>query len=89
MDKECVYYVDRGGKVTRVVDDCPQAHHIACLPGTRRPSIVRDNGSNKVRAYDIQANSTVTNGRDFARMAEGQTLRRRWHDHRPVPETST
>lgn len=71
MEKECVYYVDRGGKVTQVADDCLKPNGIV-LSLDKKTLYVGDNGSNKVRAYDVQDNGTVKNGRDFAKMAEGQ-----------------
>lgn len=71
MDKECVYYVDRAGKATRVVDDCVKPNGVI-VSLDKKTLYVCDNGANKVRAYDIQTNGSVTNGRDFARMAEGQ-----------------
>ncbi|HSJ04845.1 MAG TPA: SMP-30/gluconolactonase/LRE family protein [Verrucomicrobium sp.] len=68
MDKRCVYYVDRGGKVSRVVDDCVLPNGIV-LSLDKKTLYVGDNGMNKIRAYDVQADGKVANGRDFAKMA--------------------
>lgn len=73
MDKECVYYIAPGSdKAVRVVDDCMKPNGII-VSLDKKILYVGDNGANKVRAYDIQSDGTVKNGRDFAKMAADKT----------------
>lgn len=73
MDKECVYYIAPGSdKATRVVDDCLKPNGII-VSLDKKTLYVCDNGANKVRAYEIQSDGTVKNGRDFAKMAADKT----------------
>ena len=78
QDKEAVYYIAtgkgnaQGGKITRVVDDCVKPNGVI-VSLDKKTLYVCDNGANKVRAYDIDPKTAAcTNGRDFAKMEEGQ-----------------
>ena len=78
QDKEGVYYIAtgkgnaQGAKVTRVIDDCVRPNGII-VSLDKKSLYVADNGANKVRIYDIDAKTgACTNGRDFAKMEEGQ-----------------
>ncbi|HSI62894.1 MAG TPA: SMP-30/gluconolactonase/LRE family protein, partial [Candidatus Saccharimonadia bacterium] len=57
---------------TRVVDDCVKPNGVI-VSLDKKTLYVCDNGANKVRAYDIDPKTAAcTNGRDFAKMEEGQ-----------------
>jgi sugar lactone lactonase YvrE len=78
QDKEAVYYIAtgkgnaQGAKITRVVDDCVKPNGVI-VSLDKKTLYVCDNGANKVRSYGIDPKTgACSNGRDFARMEEGQ-----------------
>ncbi len=64
QDKEAVYYISPEGKVLRVADDMERPNGIA-LAGDGKTLFVADTAKSKLRAYPVQADGTLGEGRDF------------------------
>ena len=71
MDVEAVYYIARGGAVTRIIDDLVRPNGvILSLDGTTL--YVADNGTATVFAYDVVGPGQLANKRRFAVMDAGR-----------------
>lgn len=64
QDKEAVYYVSSEGKILRVADDLEKPNGIA-LAKNERTLFVADMAQSKLRAYPVQEDGTLGEGRDF------------------------
>jgi gluconolactonase len=62
---EGVYRVAADGKVTRVIDDMKRPNGVVIGPG-EKTLYVADSERKVIRAYDLAADGSVSNGRDFA-----------------------
>lgn len=74
QDKRGVYHVTREGKVTRVDDDYGQPNGIVGSPDGKT-LYVADIGRKKTFAYDVQADGTLKNRRQFCTSgSDGMTI---------------
>jgi len=67
QDKEAVYYRRTDGTLVRVVDDMIKPNGVILSPD-ENTLYVGDSAREYIRAYDVEPDGTVTNGRDFARL---------------------
>jgi len=69
QDKEAVYYISPAGAVDRVADDLERPNGIA-LSRDGKTLFVADTAKSKVRAYRVEENGTLGNGRDLGSVTE-------------------
>ncbi len=67
QDKEAVYYRRPDGTLVRVIDDMVKPNGVILSPD-EKTLYVGDSAREYIRAYDVQPDGTVTNGRDFGRL---------------------
>ena len=67
METEGVYYLPRGGKLVRVIDDLVRPNGLILSPDNRILYVV-DNGAKTIIAYDVQSDGSLGNKRMFADM---------------------
>ena len=82
QDVEAVYYLRPDGMLIRVVDDVGRPNGVILSPDGKT-LYVADTSREYIRAYDVQPNGTVTNGRDFAKLPPitvGEGKRRNYTD---------
>ncbi len=65
QDVEAVYYVDRGGDITRIIGDLVRPNGIALAPDGRHLYVV-DNGADSLWRYPVEAPGRVGPGRRIA-----------------------
>ena len=74
QDVEGVYYVNRGRKISRVVDDIERPNGIE-LSNDDKTLYVADTGSGSVFAFDVQGPGKLANKRKFADIGcDGMTI---------------
>jgi len=64
QDKEAVYYRRTDGTLVRIIDDMVKPNGVMLSPD-EKTLYVGDSAREYIRAYDVQPDGTVTNGRDF------------------------
>ena len=67
QDKEAVYYLGVDGTLVRVIDDMVKPNGVILSPD-EKTLYVGDSAREYIRAYDVQPDGTVTNGRNFGRL---------------------
>ncbi len=81
QDVEAVYYL-QGDTLIRVVDDVGRPNGVILSPDGKT-LYVADTSRDYIRAYDVQPDGTVTNGRDFGKLPPiivGKGKRRNYTD---------
>jgi gluconolactonase len=74
QDVEAVYYLSPEGKLTRVDGDYRQPNGIIGTPDGKT-LYVADIGANKTNVYDVQADGSLTNRKEFCAMgSDGMTI---------------
>ncbi len=74
LDVMGVYYIDRGGKISRVVDDAVKPNGLI-LSNDYQTLYLADPGSEKILAYDVKEDGALENRRDFAPVgSDGMTI---------------
>jgi len=67
QDKPAVYYVKPDGAVIRVIDDIPFPNGVWLSPDEKTLYVTNTHGK-YLRAYDVNPDGTVSNGRNFAEL---------------------
>jgi sugar lactone lactonase YvrE len=67
QDKEAVYYRRTDGTMVRVIEDMVKPNGVILSPD-ETTLYVGDSAREYIRAYDVQPDGTVTNGRDFGKL---------------------
>jgi sugar lactone lactonase YvrE len=74
MEIEGVYYLDRGRKISRVIDDLKQPNGIV-LSGDFKKLYVADAGGGKIFRYNVQGPGKLGNKQEFAAIgSDGMTI---------------
>jgi gluconolactonase len=74
MEIEGLYYINRGGKLSRVADDLKQPNGLTLSPD-RKTLYVADLGDRKIIAYDVTGAGQIANKRTFANVSsDGMTI---------------
>jgi gluconolactonase len=68
QDKEAVYYRRKDGTLVRIIDDMIKPNGVILSPD-EKTLYVGDSAREYIRAYDIRADGTVRNGRDFGMLS--------------------
>jgi gluconolactonase len=82
QDVEAVYYLRPDGTLIRVVDDVGRPNGVILSPDGKT-LYVADTSRDYIRAYDVQPDGMVTNGRDFGKLPPiiaGKGKRRNYTD---------
>jgi gluconolactonase len=69
--KTCVYYVDAGGKVTRLIDDLPNPNGTRLSPD-EKTLYVFPSGQKQMMAYPVEAPGKVGKGRVFCELEQAK-----------------
>ena len=69
--KTCVYYVDAGGKVTRLIDDLPNPNGVLLSPD-EKTLYVLPSGQKQMMAYPVESPGKVGKGRVFCELEQAK-----------------
>ena len=74
MDIEGVYYINRGGKISRVIDDMKRPNGLIFSPNFKT-LYVADQAGGETYAYDVAGDGKLTNKRVFAKVgSDGMSM---------------
>ncbi len=75
QDKEAVYYVAKGGEITRIIDDLVRPNGIALSPDGKSLYVV-DNGADELHRYAVTGPGKIGKGRKIAEVKgpDGMTV---------------
>ena len=74
LDVEGVYYINRGGKISRVIDDMKRPNGLIFSPDFKT-LYVADQAGGETYAYDVSGDGKLTNKRLFAKVgSDGMSI---------------